>query len=64
VYEMQLDGIVGTLDEAVAAGTKLIEDDEGQRGRSRLTLDDLVAKVTPENLHGEIDMGADVGKET
>lgn len=27
-------------------------------------LDDLLAKVTAENLHGEIDTGASVGKET
>lgn len=30
---------------------------------SRLTLDDLLAGITPENLHGEIDMGPSVGKE-
>lgn len=27
------------------------------------SLDELLAKVTPENLHGEIDTGASVGKE-
>jgi antitoxin MazE len=26
-------------------------------------LDDMLAKVTPENLHGEIDTGTSVGKE-
>jgi antitoxin MazE len=26
-------------------------------------LDDLLAQVTPENLHGEIDTGASVGRE-
>jgi len=29
----------------------------------RLCLDDLLAKVTPENLHPATDWGADVGKE-
>ncbi len=31
---------------------------------SEFLLDDLLAKVTAENLHGEIDTGASVGKET
>lgn len=29
----------------------------------RLSLDDLLARVTPENLHPETDWGADVGRE-
>jgi len=29
----------------------------------KLTLDDLLAEITPETLHGEIDMGPSVGKE-
>lgn len=28
------------------------------------SLDELLAKVTPENLHGEIDTSASVGRET
>ncbi len=28
------------------------------------SLDELLAKITPENLHGEIDTGASVGAET
>jgi antitoxin MazE len=28
-----------------------------------ISLDDLLAKVTPENLHGEIDTGTSVGRE-
>ena len=27
------------------------------------SLDELLAKITPENLHGEIDKGASVGRE-
>ncbi|MBS1769698.1 MAG: AbrB/MazE/SpoVT family DNA-binding domain-containing protein [Acidobacteria bacterium] len=29
----------------------------------KLTLDDLLADITPEKLHSEIDMGPSVGKE-
>lgn len=31
---------------------------------SRVSLDDLLAQITPENIHGEIDWGASVGKES
>jgi len=29
-----------------------------------LSLDDLVSRITPENRHGEIDMGEPVGNES
>ncbi|MFZ1005475.1 MAG: AbrB/MazE/SpoVT family DNA-binding domain-containing protein [Candidatus Sulfotelmatobacter sp.] len=45
----------------------LIEVSEGQirlRPAERVpTLEELVAQITPENRHGEIDWGPDVGKE-
>jgi antitoxin MazE len=33
------------------------------RARKRYTLDELVAGITPENRHDEIDLGRAVGKE-
>jgi antitoxin MazE len=33
------------------------------RNRKRYTLDELVAEIEPENLHGEVDSGIAVGKE-
>lgn len=30
----------------------------------RFTLDELVARITPENVHGETDWGRDEGRET
>lgn len=32
--------------------------------REKLRLEDLLAKVTPENIHGETDWGAPVGNES
>ena len=32
-------------------------------GAPRYTIDELVAQITPENRHGEIDLGPPVGKE-
>lgn len=32
--------------------------------RKQVTLERLLAQVTPENLHGEIDFGASVGRES
>lgn len=34
-----------------------------ERKNSKLTLEDLLEKVSAENLHGEVDTGASVGKE-
>ncbi|TDA70364.1 MAG: AbrB/MazE/SpoVT family DNA-binding domain-containing protein [Clostridia bacterium] len=31
--------------------------------RKRYTLEELLSKVTPENLHGEVDMGLPMGRE-
>lgn len=33
------------------------------RRRRRYTLDELLAGITPENIHPEIDMGSPVGRE-
>ena len=33
------------------------------RGRRRYSLDELVAAITPENIHGETDWGEAVGRE-
>ena len=41
-------------------GTELILTPLNQE---RLTLDDLLAQVTPDNLHGEVDTGPAVGRE-
>jgi antitoxin MazE len=60
------------IPKAVAEELRLKADDwvviEASRGRIELrravpTLEDLVAGITPENRHGEIDWGPDVGKE-
>jgi antitoxin MazE len=43
----------------------MIEASEGrvELRRAALTLEEFVAGITPENRHGEIDWGPDVGKE-
>jgi hypothetical protein len=35
----------------------------GPAARPRYTLDELLAPVTPDNLHGEVDFGPPVGRE-
>jgi antitoxin MazE len=62
------------IPKAVAKQARLQEGDailiEVSEGQIRLcpaeripTLEELVAQITPENRHGEIDWGPDVGKE-
>jgi antitoxin MazE len=41
----------------------LVRDDEIVIRRKKYTLDDLLAKVTPDNIHGETDWGAPMGRE-
>ena len=47
------------VDISVASGDIIIR----RLRRRRVDLDDLLAKVTPENIHAEIDTGASVGRE-
>lgn len=47
------------VDISVASGDIIIR----PLRRRHLDLDDLLAKVTPENIHAEIDTGAPVGRE-
>jgi antitoxin MazE len=41
----------------------VVRDDEIVIRRKKYTLDDLLAKVTPDNIHGETDWGAPMGRE-
>lgn len=43
--------------------TQIETHDPNMEGKKVLSLDDLLARVTPENLHGPIDWGPPVGKE-
>jgi antitoxin MazE len=67
-------GLAVRIPKAVAEQARLQEGDavsiEVLNGRVELrlaegipTLEELVAQITPENRHGEIDWGPDVGKE-
>ncbi|TVQ64560.1 MAG: AbrB/MazE/SpoVT family DNA-binding domain-containing protein [Spirulina sp. DLM2.Bin59] len=47
------------IDLGVVNGTLVIK----PRSRKRYSLDELINKITPENLHGEIDSGTAVGNE-
>lgn len=47
------------VDFDVVDGTLVVKPSK----RKRYSLFELVEKITPENLHGEIDTGASVGKE-
>jgi antitoxin MazE len=62
------------IPKAVAEKARIKEGDsveiKADRGRIELrraeripTLEELVAQITPENRHGEIDWGPDVGRE-
>ena len=62
------------IPKAVAEKARIREGDpvEIKAGKGRIelrraekipTLEELVAQITPENRHGEIDWGPDVGKE-
>jgi len=42
---------------------KIIISPKKKKKRNKYTLEELLADVTPENLHGEIDFGPPVGKE-
>jgi antitoxin MazE len=47
------------IDLCVIEGNLVIQ----PRSRKRYTLDELVAGIAPENLHGEVDSGTAIGKE-
>ena len=47
----------------VSNGKLVIEIVRARRRKRRYTLDELVAGITPDNRHGEIDWGSAVGKE-
>ncbi len=47
----------------VSDGKLVIEIKRPSRRKRRYTLDELVAGITPDNRHGEIDWGAPVGNE-
>jgi antitoxin MazE len=47
------------IDLGVVDGTLVIK----PRNRKRYSLDELIERITPENLHGEIDSGIAVGNE-
>ena len=51
------DGVLGRL------GLKLLAVTLKREENTRISLDDLVKGITPENIHGEIDWGEPVGKE-
>ncbi len=68
-------GISITIPEALAIEAHLSEHDEvdisisngalvvGRTGRKKYNLDEMLAKITDENLHPEIDFGKPVGLE-
>jgi antitoxin MazE len=59
-YARDLDLREGVdLDIAVVAGGILLRPSRPPR----YTLDELVARITPENVHGETDWGEPVGRE-
>lgn len=47
----------------VSNGKLVIEIAPSQRRKRRYTLDELVTGITPDNRHGEIDLGPPVGNE-
>lgn len=55
-----------TLPDDFANETVVVEriSDNEVRVRRKLTLSQLLAKVTPENIHGEVDFGPPVGSES
>jgi antitoxin MazE len=55
------DGKVAEM--TVNNGKLVIEISQSQRRKRRYTLDELVAGITPDNRHEEIDWGTPVGKE-
>jgi antitoxin MazE len=66
------NGLAVRIPKAVAEELRLEEGDsiviEASEGRIELrrgypTMEELVSEITPENCHGEIDWGPDVGKE-
>lgn len=47
----------------VSNGRLVIEIARTQRRKRRYTIDELVAGITPDNRHGEVDWGTPVGNE-
>ena len=52
-----------TAEMTVSNGKLLIEVSRPQRRKRRYALEELVARITPENRHEEIDWGPSVGNE-
>ncbi|MGI8469141.1 MAG: AbrB/MazE/SpoVT family DNA-binding domain-containing protein [Pyrinomonadaceae bacterium] len=55
--EIEQDSVV---DLSVLEGNIIVKP---EKRKPRFTLEELLQSVTPENLHGEIDFGAPVGRE-
>ena len=55
------------LEEGSQVDLKIVEDkiviSSKKKRKSKYTLEELLANVKPENLHGEFDFGPPVGKE-
>jgi len=51
------------LDLTIENDRLIIVPQKNKKKKKKYSLEELLAKVTPENLHGEIDFGPPVGKE-
>lgn len=51
------------LDQVPADSAKSANTDQQTLSTSDLSLEEMLARITPENLHDEVDWGAPVGKE-
>ena len=51
------------LDQVPTNSTEPVNTDQQTSSTSNLSLEEMLAGITPENLHAEVDWGAPVGKE-